>query len=92
MLYILVSFGMLGPTREINCYLISMWHLPLFFCRWFGKGLECQVVASEVYSWFPYFNISITIPLYDLKLVVHLVLFDFEVKFSWCEINYIGFI
>jgi hypothetical protein len=24
MLYILVSFGMLGPTREINCYLLSM--------------------------------------------------------------------
>jgi hypothetical protein len=24
MLYILVSFGMLGPTREINCYLPSM--------------------------------------------------------------------
>jgi hypothetical protein len=92
MLYILVSFGMLGPTREINCYLLSMWHLPLFFCKWFGKCLECQVVASEVYSWFPYFNISITRPLYDLKLVVHLVLFDFEVKFSWCEINYIGFI
>ena len=53
--YISVSFDMLDLVKEMNCYLLSMWHtlsIYLFiYFRWFGRDLECQVVALEA-SWF----------------------------------------
>jgi len=36
--YVLVSFCMLDPTREMNCYLLSMWHSPPIYL--FSNGLE----------------------------------------------------
>ena len=97
-LYVLARFNMFGPAREMNSYLLSMWHLPpiysfiYLFPKWFGGGLECQVVASKVYSWFLDFNISIIRLIYDLQLVVHLILFDFEARLFYARWFILGLV
>ena len=54
---------------------------PLFiYFKWFGGGLKYQVIVSEVYSWFLNFNILIIRSIYDHRLAIHLVLFDFAVR------------
>jgi hypothetical protein len=40
------------------------------------------MVVLKAYSCFIDFNISIIISIYDISLVIHLVLFDFEHKLS----------
>jgi len=71
---------------EMSFYLLSMWHLLFIYLfiyfRWFGRDLECQMVALKAYSCFIDFNISIIISIYNISLVIHLVLFDFEHKLS----------
>ena len=62
-------------------YLLSVKHPPpfFFFCRWFEREVEFQVVAWK-FLWFIEFNILIIKLICDLWLVIHLVLFDFKFK------------
>jgi hypothetical protein len=51
----------------------------LFF-KWFERYLECEMITLEAYSWSINFNISIIRSIYDIRLVIHLVLFDVKLK------------
>jgi hypothetical protein len=70
-------------VKKIDSYLSNEWHSPQFiylFFTWFERYLECEMITLEAYSWFIGFNISIIRSIYDIKLLIHLFLFDIKLK------------
>jgi len=86
----------LGIINELIVYINKFWHdwfsyedkllftefmtLTLYLIDYFSNDLECQVITLKVYSWLLDFNILIIRSTHDLGLVIHLVLFDFEIR------------
>jgi len=85
----------LGIINELIVCINKFWHdwfsyedellftkfvtLVFYLIYYFSDDLEYQIITLKVYSWLLDFNISIIRSIHDLELVIHLVLFDFEV-------------